>query len=235
VRDGEVRHASRQEGYFELELADGTRETSRRVLLATGMQYRRPTLPGVAERWGRSVFHCPFCHGWEVRDRALAVFGAEPLGEMRALLLREWSDDVTLLTNGPANLDAAAVERLRRAGVVVDERPVARLRGAGTTLAAVVFADGSERACEGLMVAAPLHQRHALAAALGVELADPNQMAFDAVAVDDMYGTNVPGVFAAGDTIGVMPSVANSVAAGSSAAAAIVRSLVFERHGLGAS
>ena len=95
---------------FVLELADGSPERARRVLLATGMDYRTRTLPGIAERWGRSVFHCPFCHGWEVRDRPLACSTAARRAH-RALLLRIWSDDVILLTNGPAGLDPADADR----------------------------------------------------------------------------------------------------------------------------
>ena len=75
-----------------------------------------PTLPGIAERWGGSVFHCPFCHGWEVRDRPLGVLDRGATGVHRALLLRAWSDDVTLLTDGPVELDAEDAERLRRGG-----------------------------------------------------------------------------------------------------------------------
>src|SRR5687767_13545199 len=73
LRAGEVLRGDRQDDGFVLELADGSRETARRVLLATGMDYRYPALPGIEPRWGRSVFHCPFCHGWEVRDQALGV------------------------------------------------------------------------------------------------------------------------------------------------------------------
>ena len=78
LRSGEVLGGAPDEGGFVLELAGGTREATRRVLLATGMEYRLPALPGVAERWGRSVFHCPFCHGWEVRDRPLGVLDRAP-------------------------------------------------------------------------------------------------------------------------------------------------------------
>src|SRR5919106_185603 len=92
LRAGEVVAGERKETSFALRLADGSSAYARRVLLATGMEYRLPELPGIAERWGRSVFHCPFCHGWENRDKALGVFRRGG-----ALLLRAWGDDVTLL------------------------------------------------------------------------------------------------------------------------------------------
>ena len=141
------------------------------MLLATGMDYRRPALPGIEERWGGSVFHCPFCHGWEVRDRPLGVLDRGDSGVQRALLLRAWSDDVTLYCDGPAELGGDEAELLRAAGVEVDERTVAGLRGPGDTLTAVVFADGGERRCGGLLVPVILHQRSELAEQLGAALA----------------------------------------------------------------
>ena len=232
LRTGEVVGGQRRDGGFVLELADGTRETARRVLLATGMDYRPPPLEGIAERWGRSVFHCPFCHGWEVRDQPLAVLDRGDTGVRRALLLRMWSDDVTLLTDGPPGLEPEDAERLSAAGVTVDERGVAGLRGPGDTLTAVVFADGGERSCAGMLVPIALHQRSPLAEQLGAEAGEPGPVTFDAVSVDAMLQTSAPGVSAAGDVSSPMPSVATSVAAGSIAAAGIVHGLVAEAHGL---
>jgi thioredoxin reductase len=232
LRSGEVLDGARHDAGFLLELADGSREVTRRVLLASGMDYRFPPLPGIAERWGRSVFHCPFCHGWEVRDQTLGVLDSGARGVQRALLLRFWSDDVTLLADGPAELDADDVERLRAAGVTVDERRVAELRGPDTTLAAVVFADGGERPCSGLLVPVTLHQRSALAEQLGAAASGPGLVAVDAVEVDPMFQTTAPGVSAAGDVCSQMPSVASAIAAGSSAAATIVHSLLSEAYGL---
>ena len=228
VREGTVVDGERHEQGFAVELADGTRETARRVLLATGMDYRAPDLPGVAEHWGRSVFHCPFCHGWEVRDQTLGVLDPGASGVHRALLLRGWSDDVTLFTNGPARHEAGETAQLDAAGIAIDERPVARLR-AGDALEAVVFADGSERACQGLLVAVTLHQRSPLADRLGVATTDTG-LAGDAIAVDGGYATSVLGISAAGDVGVEMPSVANAIAAGSTAAARIVQSLMAEDH-----
>jgi thioredoxin reductase len=222
LRSGEVVGGAPDGEGFVLELAGGAREATRRVLLATGMDYRLPALPGVAERWGRSVFHCPFCHGWEVRERPLGVLDRGATGAQRALLLRVWSDDVTLLTDGPSELDAGDAERLQAAGVAVDERPVAGLRGPGDTLTAVAFADGGERPCGGLLVPAKLHQRSALAEQLGAAAAEPTHIAADPVAIDAQYRTGVPGLFAAGDLGATMPSVANAVAAGAGAAAMVV-------------
>jgi thioredoxin reductase len=232
LRCGEVIGGEQHDAGFVLRLADGSREPARRVLLATGMDYRFPSLAGILERWGRSVFHCPFCHGWEVRDQPLAVLDRGAAGAQRALLLRVWSDDVTLLADGPAELDGENAERLRAAEVTVDERRIAELRGPGDALVAVAFADGGERPCRGLLVPVTLHQRSALARQLGATAAGAGPVVADAIEVDAAFRTSVPGLLAAGDVSPRMPSVANAVAAGSTAAAMIVHDSMAEAHGL---
>jgi thioredoxin reductase len=226
VVEGEVRSAGGTQDAFALELADGSRVTARRVLLATGMDYAHRELDGAAQRWGRSVFHCPFCHGWEHRDQTLCVLDAEETGVHRALLLRRWSDDVTLLTDGPAALRDDEVARLRDAGVTIDDRPVSGLRGPGAALEAVVFADGAQRPCRGLLIAVRMRQRTPLAQQLGVALAEPGLAAQDAIVVDARLATSVEGVFAAGDAAAQMPSVAAAIASGHTAAAMVVQSLL---------
>jgi thioredoxin reductase len=196
------------------------------------MDYRHPDLPGMTERWGRSVFHCPFCHGWEVREQALGVLDRGSSGVHRALLLRAWSDDVTLLADGPDELGADERGRLRAAGVSIDERPVAGLRGPDGTLTEVVFADGTARACGALLVPVTLHQRSGLAEQLGAAAAAPGPLAVDAVEVDDAFATSAPGVFAAGDLTTQMPSVTSAVAAGSTAAAMLMREMTMQEGGV---
>ena len=221
VRDGSVTGGERTAAGFTLEREDGSRDSAPFVLLATGADYHYPDVPGIAQRWGRDVFHCPFCHGWEVRDRPLAVLDRGEAGVRRALLLTAWSDDVTLLANGDAELTPEDGERLATAGIGIDERVVSELRGPAEALDAVVFEDGSERPCGGLLVPVILHQRSRLAEQLGATT-EPNPMAADAVVVDGAYATDVPGLYAIGDATGHMPSVANAVAAGSNAAAHVV-------------
>src|ERR1700757_3663982 len=141
VRTVEVVTGERAGDVFELELSDGRRERARLVLLATGMEYRPPALPGLAELWGGSVFHCPFCHGWEVRDQPLAVLARGEQAVHAALVLRGWSDDIVLLTDGPGDLGDDDRARLTAAGVGMDERPLAEIVSADGELAAIAFAD----------------------------------------------------------------------------------------------
>lgn len=231
LRKGEVVGGEIVDGLFRLEMAGGSTEVAKRVLLATGMDYHYAHVPGIEPLWGRSVFHCPFCHGWEVRDLTLGVLDAGPMAAHRALLLRAWSDDVTLLTGGPAEIEAADRESLKAAGVAIDERPLVRLIAEGHDLTAVEFESGVVEPYRGLLIGVTLHQRSALATQLGAKFAAANPVAVDAVEVDQMLQTTVPGMFAAGDIAPGMPSVANSISSGSRAAAAIVGSLIMEEFG----
>lgn len=223
-RSGEVVSGTASDDGFVLESTDGTVIPTRRVVLATGMRYEAPPLPGIAELWGGPVFHCPFCHGWEVRDKPLAVLANGERAVHMATLLRGWSDDVVLLTGGPADLGDEDRSRLVGAGVPVDDRVVAELISADGDLTEVVFADGSTLARSGLLVATTLRQRSELAAKLGVKFAAPGPVSADAVDVDGRFRTSVPGVFAAGDVSTQMPQVAAAIAAGSAAAASVVAS-----------
>jgi thioredoxin reductase len=232
LRAGTVERGERVEGGFVLDIAGGDREVTRRVLLATGMDYRPPDLPGLRELWGRSVFHCPFCHGWEMRDQALAVLGGGDGGVHRALLLRGWSEDVVLLASGPADLEEGDLGRLAEAGIEVDERPVARLVARDGALATIEFADGPPLPREGLLVPVTVAQRSKLATQLGAELAEPGPVALDPVVVDSMFRTTSTGVSAAGDVSAQLQQVAGAISAGSLAAVGVVQSLMAEDHGL---
>lgn len=231
-RRGEVVTGSADVGGFVLALADGTRERTRRVLLATGMDYRTPELPGLADLWGRSAFHCPFCHGWEMRDQPLAVLAQGDRSVHMALMLRGWTDDVVVLANGAAGFDDESVGKLAAGGVRVEERRIAEFLSEAGELTSVAFTDGTSLARRGVLVAATLHQRSPLAAQLGAAVAPPGPVAADAVVIDPFHRTSVPGVFAAGDLGAQMPQVAAAIATGSLGAAAVVQSLLADDVGL---
>jgi thioredoxin reductase len=232
VRTGEVVAGGRSDGEFVLQLADGRRERARRVLLATGMDYRPPELAGLDRLWGGSAFHCPFCHGWEMRDQPLAVLARGQRALHSALLLRGWSDDIVVLTDGPDDMEDADRARLAAAGVTVDERSVAELASETGQLTAVVFADGTRLPRTGILVATTLHQRSTLAEQLGADPGEPTPVAENPIAVDGFYRTTASGVFAAGDLCARMPQVAAAIASGSHAAAAVVQSLMADEYGL---
>jgi len=232
VRFGAVTAGVSDGGSFVLELADGSRVRTRRVVLATGMDYQAPQIAGLAELWGRSAFHCPFCHGWEARDQPLAVLAQGERAVHMALMLRGWTDDVVLLTNGERGLDPDHREGLSAAGVTIDEREIAEFVSESGELASVAFAEGPPLARRGVLVAASLRQRSTLAAQLGVTFVPPNPVVVDGIEVDAFQRTSVPGVFAAGDLSAAIPQVAAAIASGSTAATAVVQSLLADDFGL---
>lgn len=229
-RNTEVRRGMPVDGGYALDLDDGQTVYGRRVLLATGMDYTPPDLPGVAELWGASVFQCPFCHGWEMRDKRLAALASGAEGVHAALMLRGWSDDVVLLTDGPADLDPAGLQLLARAKVPVEQRRVAELHHCGGTLSAIGFTDGDRLERDGLLVEAPLRQRSPLAEQLGAACT-PNPDA-GVLAIDALHRTEVPHVFAAGDLCAEQPHLAGAIAAGSQTAMIVVQSLLADEFGL---
>lgn len=256
TEDASDGHDGRAAEGFTLTLADGSRETTRTVILATGMDYERPDVSGLDPLWGGSVFHCPFCHGWEHAGQPLGVLDRGESGIHRVSLLQAWSDDVTLLTSGPDELDDDQRADLEARGVQVDTRPVAGLEadgriphdaavdgqasdrasqadaaatataGPGPALSAIRFADGATIPLRGLLIPVTLHQRGRLATQLGLDLLPETPLSTETIQVNPMGATSVPGVFAAGDASITMPSVANAIAAGSAAAAGVVQRLV---------
>jgi thioredoxin reductase len=204
LRGAEVVDARVEGEGFAVALGDGDGEIRARALvLATGMDYEVPDVPGFAELWGGAVFHCPFCHGWEVRDRPVAVYAPGEIADRLATLLAAWTDDVT----------------------VVDPASVAGLRVEDDSLQALVRHDGSEVACDAVLVHAPLRSRDRLAKGLGLELTDGGF-----VAVDSLGHTSVPGVYAAGDVAVAPQQVAIALGSGHLAGLVAVRELLLGRE-----
>jgi thioredoxin reductase len=203
LRDAEAVDARAEGDGFAVVLGDGGGEVRTRALvLATGMDYEVPDVPGFAELWGGAVFHCPFCHGWEVRDRPVVVYGAGEVADRQAALLAAWTDDVT----------------------VVDPGDVAGLRVEDGALQALVRRDGSEVRCDAVLVHAPLRRRDALPERLGLALTDAGL-----VAVDGQARTSVPGVYAAGDLAVAPQQVAIALGSGHLAGIVATRELLLGR------
>ncbi|KRE25546.1 pyridine nucleotide-disulfide oxidoreductase [Mycobacterium sp. Soil538] len=230
LRGEVVRGRAVDNGYL-LDLVDGATISVKRVLLASGMDYCPPPLPGLEELWGRSVFQCPFCHGWEMRDKPLAALASGSQGVHMALMLRGWTDDVVLLTDGRSELSLDDRRVLQTSGVEVDDRRVVGLIGADGALTEIAFADGTRLARQGLLVEAPVRQRSPLAAELGATCT-PGPLGTEPLTVDTIHRTSAHGVFAAGDVCTQQPHIAGAIASGSQAAMIIVQSLLADEFGL---
>lgn len=231
-RTGTVTGARRDEGGFTVELSDGRPARARRVLLATGVDYLTTDIAGAQPLWGTTVVHCPFCDGWELRDQPLAVLARGDKAVHAALLVRGWTDDLVVLTDGPGGLGPSEVRQLSAAGIAVDERAVAGVEAQDGKLAAVAFDDGTRMARGGLVIATTLKRSSRLAEQLGAACHDSGPVVTDPIDVDKLGRTTIPGLFAAGDVCTQTPQVAGAIAAGSAAATAIVQSLLSEDFGL---
>lgn len=209
---------------FEVE-AGACRYPSRRLILALGLRDILPDVPGLADLWGTGVFHCPYCHGYEVGDRPLGVLGNGEVGFHQAMLLREWSDDLILFTQGRLTVEPAQREALESRGIKVEETPLACLIPNGDDLAAVELKDGRRIPREGLLIAPRSVPSSDLAERLGCEITELSNGRF--VKVDEMKETTVKGIYAAGDAARMFGNVSFAVADGVMAGVAAHRSLVF--------
>ena len=236
VREARATGAAGSGGGFELRLEDRTVVGARRILLATGVHDELPERPGFKELWGRGVYHCPYCHGWEVRDRPLAVLAqAEHLARQTALV-RNWSRDLVALTDGADGLDGETRSRLAALDVPVKEERISHLEGdAEAGLRRIVFEDGSGIEREGLFYAPPQRQRSDLAESLGCEM-EAMGLLSAVVKGDPMTReTSVPGVYVAGDAGTMLQGAIMAAASGASAAAFLNHSLISEDAELAAS
>lgn len=223
VRGERVESIGGSRGEFEVVLASGT-VRARRVLLCGGMIDVLPELPGYRELWGKALFQCPYCHGWEVRDRAFGYVAPAAQWVEWAAFLRGWTRDVMVFTDAKFEVAADVRQRLSDAGVRIEERAIRRLVSSsdGEHLEAIELADGSRVAREVLFVRPPQRQTE-LVRALELDL---DEHGF--VRVGEQMETSRPGVYAAGDLTTMMQGAMFAAAAGGRAAGSINHELTME-------
>jgi thioredoxin reductase len=232
VVPGRVTAAERRDGgIFRVTLDDGRRTEARRLLVTTGLVDELPELPGLSERWGRDVLHCPYCHGWEARDRAIGVLATGPLSVHQALMWRQLSADVTFFRHtAPAPSDDEA-EQLAALGIRVVDGEVTAVVVDGDRLTGVRLASGSVVDRDVVVVAPRFTARSELLTSLGLETAElvmNDAVVGTYVPADPMGATAVPGVWVAGNVTALQAQVISSAAAGLNAGAAINADLVAE-------
>ncbi len=224
LRDVEVVAARcDSERSFHVTLAGGAILRSRKLLLATGVVDNLPDLPGFGELYGHSVFHCPYCDGWEVRDRPLAIYGRGARGLGLSLELTGWSRDLVLCTDGPSEIDADGLARLTRARISVREDPIVRLEGRDGVLEHVVFASGEKLARRALFFTTGQTQQSLLALSLGCAVSEKGT-----VQTGKYETTHLPGLYVAGDASRAVQWVVVAAAEGAEAAFAINTDLIKE-------
>ncbi|MDT0486602.1 NAD(P)/FAD-dependent oxidoreductase [Streptomyces doebereineriae] len=206
---------------FAVTLASGRVLRARRLVVATGLKDELPEVPGVAARFGKDVLHCPYCHGWEVRDQAFGVLATTPLSVHQALMVSQWSKDVILFlhTVAESELSDDDLRRLAAAGVGVVPGEVAELVVTDDRLTAVRLADGTTHAREVVFTAPRAVPQNGLLQRLGAELQETPFGSYPVV--DGNWQTTVPGVYAVGNAAGFGEQVINAASAGYRAAATI--------------
>jgi thioredoxin reductase len=219
VTDARCRPNSR----FETTLESGEVFESRKLLIATGVRDNIPDIDGIRDLYGRSIFHCPYCDGWEVRDQPLAVYGRGERGYGLSLELTAWSRDILLCTDGPCELERSKVERLARNGIEIREQRVLRVEGADGILERIVFAEGSPVQRRALFFTTGQHQQSPLAIRLGCEFNDKGT-----VRTGKYETTHLPGLFVAGDASRAVQWVIVAASEGAEAAFAINTDLIRE-------
>ncbi|MFJ9903644.1 NAD(P)/FAD-dependent oxidoreductase [Streptomyces sp. NPDC101152] len=212
VRDRAL-DAARGDG-FEVTLASGRTVSARALVVATGLKDELPAVPGVADRFGRDVLHCPYCHGWEVRDQAFGVLATTAMSAHQALMVSQWSKDVTffLHTVAEEELSDDDLRRLAAAGVKVVPGEVAGLLVEDDRLTGVRLSDGTVRERSVLFVAPRAVPRTELLERLGAELGETPFGAYPVI--DERGKTSVPGLWAAGNVSGFAEQVVNAASRG---------------------
>jgi thioredoxin reductase len=225
---GEVTTAVRDTEGFTVALADGRSVRARRLLVATGVVDELPDVPGLRARWGRDVVHCPYCHGWGIRDQAIGVLASGPLAVHQALLLRQWSADVTFFSHTMQPPTDEEAEQLAARGISVVDGEVASLEIAGDRLVGVRLSDGTVVRRDALAVSPRMVARAGVLAALGLRPAEHPSGAGEYIPSDAAGRTEAPGVWVAGNVTDLAAQVGTAAAAGAAAAAHINADLVAE-------
>ncbi len=206
------------DGTFAVGTAQDGRFQGEVVALATGLCDELPPVPGFAECWGKSIIHCPYCHGYEVADQPTGLwFNGDAVGEVAQLLLN-WTRDLTVFTNGPATFGAPVRAQLAAWRVPVVETPIAAVAQAGGQLQGLRLADGQLAAASVLYARLPWQQASALPAQLGCALTENNLLQIDA-----QNQTTVPGVYALGDNCSPLHQLVQAMAAGNAVGAGLSR------------
>ena len=217
--------ATPDDGGYVITAANGEQFAARHLILATGVVDELPEVPGLSERWGQRVFHCPYCHGYELDGRPIGVLAASPMAIHQALMLPDWGS-TTLFLNEILEPDADQLAKLARRGVAVEREPVLSVGG---EQADVTLASGRVIKLAGLFTQPRTRMGSPLAAQLGCEFeAGPTG---EFIKVDAMRQTSVPGVFACGDAAIAAGNVAIAVGDGARTGGAVHQSLIFAEYG----
>ncbi|WP_276379414.1 NAD(P)/FAD-dependent oxidoreductase [Flavobacterium sp. H4147] len=208
---------------FEIETESGDVFTSRKVLFATGVKDLFPKIDGFEDCWGISVLHCPYCHGYEVKNEKTAIIANGEMGFEYAKLISNWTKDLRLCTNGKSELTLEQTQILKNHGVLILENEIDSLEHNEGYVSNIIFKNEEKISVKAIYAKVPFEQHCSLPEELGCEI---NEQGY--LKVDFMQKTTVPGIFGSGDATTQMRSVALAVSSGSFAGAVINKELIDE-------
>lgn len=208
---------------FEVDVTTGEKFTAAKIILATGIEDIMPAIPGFAACWGKSVLHCPYCHGYEVREQTTGILANADTAFELASLINNWTKDLTVYTNGESMLTAQQKEKLQMHQIKIVENRIHHIEHSNGYIDSIVFNDGAGAAVKALYARLPFVQHSNIAENLGCALTPEGYISIDAA-----YKTTVPGVFACGDNASRMRTVANAVAMGTTAGIMVNKEMIEE-------
>ncbi|MES2377833.1 MAG: NAD(P)/FAD-dependent oxidoreductase [Bacteroidota bacterium] len=208
---------------FEVQVASGELFYAGKLIFATGIRDMLPGISGIAECWGISVLHCPFCHGYEVKGEVTGVIGNDTAGYELAGLISNWTKNLTLFTNGCSTLSAEQTAKLEDHHIKIVAKEIEMLEHTNGYLQYIVFKDGTKAAVKAAYVRSPFRQVCQLPESLGCEMTEDGY-----IKVDAFQETSIRGVFACGDNTTKTRTVANAVATGTAAGMTVSKQLITE-------
>jgi thioredoxin reductase len=221
--DGLAISGTKTENGFEIKVEPGETFAAKKLIFATGIRDVMPDIEGFAACWGISVLHCPYCHGYEVRHEKTALLGNGEFVFDLAKLISNWTNDLTIFTNGTSTLTVDQLIQLEKHQIKIIEKEMDKLEHSNGYLQKIIFKDGTTAVIKALYAPTSFEQHCIIPAALGCELTDEGY-----IEIDTFQETTVKGVYACGDNTTRMRTVANAVAMGTTAGMIVSKKMIVE-------
>jgi len=218
---GKAADAKKSENGFEITTEKGEKFHSKKLIIATGLVDEVPDIKGFQESWGISLIHCPYCHGYEYKGKKTGIIANGDKAVHISSLVKNLTEDVTILTQGKSNFTEEQMEKLKRNNIQIIEREISKLKHDNGIVESIIFSDQTEMKFEAVYGAFPFHQHSDIPKNLGCEFTE-----FGHIKTDQFQKTKIPGVFVCGDNSSMMRSVSNAVMTGNVAGAMVNMELV---------
>lgn len=207
---------------FEIQTESGEKFSAPKIIFATGIKDIMPDIPGFSECWGITAVHCPYCHGYEIRNQKTGILGNGEYGVEFSTLISNWTKDLTLYTNGKSTLSAEQTSLLKRNNINIVETEIKSLEHTNGYLQNIVFKNGTKTAIQAIYSRAPFEQHCPVPQSLGCEITEDGYIKIDA-----MHKTSIEGIYACGDNVTRMRTVANAVSMGTMTGIVVNKEIVF--------